>query len=339
MTLHYNTGISYFTCIFLLQGRGEPMTDDAHLIEERLHNKLQCVYNSTPEKLSLESCRTAFEETIPFDSRTYQVTVEPFQLGTLAAEWIIPADAIAVRVLLYFHSGIYINGSLETDRTAISMLANACRTKVLQIAYRLAPECMFPAPVEDGLTAYTWLLQQGYTAEQIALVGAAAGGGILLATLLRARDQGLPLPVVAACISPWVDLTLANPPSQGQSDGILSRVLLEYAAKLYAHPEDAATPLASPLYADLHGLPPIIVVVGEHEFLLDDAFRLRDRIRAAGGRAQCVPWGNMFHGWTAFADMVPEGRLALEQIAAYVEKYFALVAGTWPDETETYRRV
>jgi len=307
-------------------------------LEQRIKQALQQIREQSATNLSVEKYRAAFDALSELHPQQHDVTVEAFDLQGLSAEWLIPSAPLPDRVILYFHSGTYINGSLATDRMPASILAHVTSTKVLQIGYRLAPEHPFPAAVYDGLSAYHWLLAHRYGADTIGLVGSAAGGGIMLAVLLLARDQGSPLPIVAAGISPWLDLTPEGLRAKRQvtTDIVLNASLLEYAAKNYVRPEDASQPLVSPLYADLHGLPPLFLVVGQHEILHDDAHKLAKQAEVYQSRARCITWDNMFHGWHAFADILPEGQLALEQIAAYFEKYFALARGTWPDDTITH---
>lgn len=308
-------------------------------IQKNIQYTLRAIRERPVDTISLESYRASFDAISAITTCQNNVTIEQLTVNNLLAEWVSPLNPIPKRVILYFHSGTYINGSLLTDRSLVSMLASVTKTKVLQVAYRVAPESPFPTAVYDGLAAYQWLVDHGHAPHHIGLVGSASGGGIVLSTLLLMRDQGIPFPVIAACISPWVDLTAEslNEKANAAKDIVLSAALLRYAAGYYVRPEEALLPLASPLYADLHGLPPLFFLVGEHEILRQDVQRLAERVKACRGRAQYVYWGSMFHGWTAFAPDLPPGRLALEQIAAYFEKYFALIEGTWPDDSVSYR--
>ena len=273
--------------------------------------------------ITIEEYRATFDAFSALTSQPNDVTIETDDINGLPAEWIVPGKHDPKKVILYFHSGTYINGSLKTDRALASMLANMTHTKILQVAYRLAPEHLFPTPIYDGLAAYHWLTDHGYTPRHIALAGSAAGGGITLAVLQLLRDYGSQLPVVAACLSPWIDLTLADrtETKQKSKDFILNPTLLEYAASHYIRPEEASLPLASPLYADLHGLPPMLLQVGQYEILHDDTYQFEQRAVNQGVRAHGITWEHMFHGWHAFANVLQEGHLALDQIAAYFEKY------------------
>lgn len=306
---------------------------------QHIKQTLHPLREQTRAALDLSTYRTAFAALANLQKPIQNVIIKSLNIGNMLAEWLIPSSPASGQVILYFHSGMYISGSLETDRVLASALACTTRMKVLQVSYCLAPENPFPTPAYDGIAAYQWLLAQKYLPEQIAFAGIGAGGGITIAVLLLARDQGYPLPVVAACLSPWLDLTSTGIQAKQQSmaDAIFTTDLLEYAARQYVSPQEAGHPLASPLYADVHGLPPLFLQVAQHELLHEDAQQFAHRVRALHGRARCVSWANAFHGWQAFADVLPTGQLALDQVAAYFEKYFSLVQGTWPDTTETWK--
>ena len=280
--------------------------------------------------MSVEGYRAAFDAFSALTTPRQDVTIEALTIDGLVAEWIIPANPVPEQVILYFHSGSYINGSLMTDRALVSMLACLTHTKILQVAYRIAPEHPFPAAICDGLATYRWLLTNGHAPHTIALVGVAAGAGIVLSMLPLLREQGEALPVVAALLSPLIDMTPASIMAKRHitTDIVFSSAMLDFAATMYASQENASSPLASPLYADLHGLPPLFIQVGENEIFHDDGYRLQERARSYNVKAHCITWADMFHGWQAFADVMPKGRLALEQIAAYFEKYFVLAKRT-----------
>ncbi len=189
--------------VHCMRGDGDTSKVQGEHLQQRIKHVFQPFQQPSGVMIDLAGYRAACERLAELQVQPQDVAVETLVVNDLPAEWLIPADPIADRVLLYFHSGTYINGSLATDRVLASRLARTTRTKVLQVAYRLAPEYPFPAAVHDGYAAYQWLFSQGYTSEQIALAGSAAGGGIVLAVLLQAREQGYALPVVAACLSPW----------------------------------------------------------------------------------------------------------------------------------------
>jgi len=247
---------------------------------------------------------------------------ESREVNGVPAEWVSARGAAADRAVLYLHGGGYVLGSIGTHRELAARISQAAGTRCLVIDYRLGPEYPFPAAVEDAVRAYRWLLDAGYAPERLAIAGDSAGGGLTVATLLALRDARLPLPATAVCISPWVDLA-----GEGESmttrekvDPMVTRAPLLAMAKNYLGGADPKTPLASPLYGDLRGLPPLLIQVGDHETLLDDSTRLAERARKAGVEVELEVWPEMIHVWHAFAALVPEGRDAIERIGAHLRK-------------------
>ena len=248
------------------------------------------------------------------------VAVERADLGGLGAEWAIPKGAEDAPVVLYFHGGGYLVGSSVSHRHLTSRLALASKSRVLSVDYALAPEHPFPAAVNDGLKAYRWLLDKGHAAERIAMGGDSAGGGLTVATLLAARDAGLPMPAGAVLISPWTDLTCATGSyvSCADLDPMIDAAGIRDTAATYLNGADARHPLASPNFADLAGLPPMLIHVGTDEVLLDDARDLEKRARAARVEAELEVWDGMIHVWHAFYQMLPEGERALDRLGDYI---------------------
>jgi phosphinothricin tripeptide acetyl hydrolase len=187
--------------------------------------------------------------------------------------------------------------------------------------YRLAPEHPFPAAVDDAVAAYRWLLDRGQTPERMVLAGDSAGGGLTVATLLALRDRGLPLPAAGVCISPWVDLTLsgASYDAKAATDPIVTRDGVTEMARAYLGQTEARTPLASPLFADLSGLPPLLIQVGSEEVLLDDSVALAKRAKTAGVDATLEIWPSMIHVWHWFLPMLDEAQAAIDVIGAFVQ--------------------
>ena len=247
---------------------------------------------------------------------------EPLSVNGVPAEWVSARGAAADRAVLYLHGGGYVLGSIGTHRELAARISAASGARCLVIDYRLGPEHPFPAAVEDAVKAYRWLLDVGYAPERLAIAGDSAGGGLTMATLVALRDAVLPLPATGVCISPWVDLA-----GEGESmttkeavDPMVTRGPLLMMAKHYLGGADAKTPLASPLWADLRGLPPLLIHVGTSETLLDDSIRLAERARKAGVEVELEAWPEMIHVWHAFAAMLPEGREAIERIGAHLAK-------------------
>ncbi|GLV55366.1 hydrolase [Dictyobacter sp. S3.2.2.5] len=284
----------------------------------------QPLHGCSVADISLTRYRAAFEALSELIEPIDTVAIEPLSIDAMPAEWFVPAQAEEGRAILYLHSGTYVCGSMRTDRAAVTRLAELSRTCVLQFAYRLAPEHPFPAALDDALAAYRWLISQGFAPRRIALVGSGAGGGLLLALLQVLRDQDAPLPIVGACFSPLLDLTPAHLQSRSDiaTDIVLNSAMLEFVAQHYCQPSERSHPLISPLHADLHGLPPLLLIVAQNELVHDDADRLWERARAQRVRAHALSWSDVCHGWQLFPAAFREGERALDQAAAYCEKYF-----------------
>jgi monoterpene epsilon-lactone hydrolase len=251
------------------------------------------------------------------------VRCEPISAGGVKAEWISAANANRERVILYLHGGGYAAGSIASHRELAARLSKAAEARCMVPDYRLAPENPFPAAVEDATAVYQWLLaDQHCRPERMAIAGDSAGGGLTVATLVALRDRRIALPAAAACISPWVDLEVTGGTAESNAnvDPLVSREVLQMFTRMYLGDRDPRTPLASPLYADLRGLPPMLVQVGSGEVLLDDAKRLTERVRAAGGKAELEVWPDMPHVWHWCAPVLDEGQRAIEKIGEFVRR-------------------
>ena len=243
--------------------------------------------------------------------------------GGVTAEWVTAEGASDSRVVLYFHGGGYIIGSPRTHRAMLAHLSRDASARVLSLDYRLAPEHPFPAPVEDSVAAYRWLLSEGYDPARTAVAGDSAGGGLTVAMMVQTRYVGLPLPGAAVCISPWVDMEGLGESmkTRAAADPMVGRENLMVSAKTYLGGADPRAPLAAPLYADLHGLPPILIQVGDAEVLLDDSTRLAGIAREAGVEVQMDVWDDMIHVWHVFAPILPEGKQAISQAGEFIKKH------------------
>ncbi|MBU2547809.1 MAG: alpha/beta hydrolase [Proteobacteria bacterium] len=270
--------------------------------------------------ITFEERRAGFEEHTSVLAPAADVSVEPTRVGDMAAEWIFTPNAHEDRVVLYFHGGGYAIGSLNTHREMVSHIARAARARVLLVDYRLAPEHPFPAAVEDAKAAYRHLLDRGAAPGRMVLAGDSAGGGLTVAALVALRDQGVSLPAAGICLSPWVDLAGEGDSMTGkaEADPTVGYDDLQVFVRAYLGDRDPKTPLASQLYADLSGLPPLLIQVGTSEVLLDDSTRLAKRAEQAGVEATLETWEEMVHVWHFFASMLPEGREAVERIGRFV---------------------
>lgn len=251
------------------------------------------------------------------------VKCERVSANGVDAEWIVAPGAAADRAVLYLHGGGYVMGSINTHRDMIGRISRAAQARVLALNYRLAPEHPFPAAVDDALAGYRYLLDRGLKPARMAVAGDSAGGGLTLATLVAARDAGLPLPAAAVCLSPWVDFEGLGESmkTRAQVDPVASAEGTRLLAQAYLAGKDPRTPLAAPLYADLKGLPPLLIQVGDHETLLDDSNRVAARAKAAGVKVTLEIWPEMIHVWQAFASFLPEAQEAIEAIGKFIRDH------------------
>lgn len=247
--------------------------------------------------------------------------LEPVDAGGVPAEWTIAPGASDAPVVLYLHGGGYCLGSIETHRGLCTNLSAATGGRVLSVDYRLAPEHPHPAAVDDAVAAYRWLLEQGVAPAKMVIAGDSAGGGLTLATLIALRDLGLPLPAAATPISPWTDMEGLGDSmtTRAEFDPMVGAAGLKVMADAYVAGGDPRAPLVSPLHADLRGLPPILIHVGDHETLLDDSIRFGERARDAGVDIEVDVWPEMIHVWHAFAPLLPEATQAVDKLAAFIK--------------------
>ena len=278
--------------------------------------KAQPIEPSAP----LADTRAGFEQMAGMFPVDADVKCEPLNAGGVKSEWVTAPGADAGRAILYLHGGGYVIGSINTHRTLAARLSRAAKARVLVIDYRLAPENPFPAAVEDSVAAYRWMLSTGLKPSRIAVAGDSAGGGLTVATLVAIRDAKLAVPAAGVALSPWVDLEGIGDSmtSKASVDPMVQKEGLVQMAGAYLAGKDPRTPLAAPLYADLAGLPPLLIQVGTSETLLDDSTRLAERARKAGVKVTLEPWENMIHVWQLFAPMLEEGQQAIEKIGGFV---------------------
>jgi monoterpene epsilon-lactone hydrolase len=246
--------------------------------------------------------------------------LESVDAGGVPAEWTTPEGTDPERAVVYLHGGGYAIGSIVSHRPLVARLAHAAAAKVLNVEYRLGPEHPHPAAVEDAVAAYRHVLAAGFAPERIAIAGDSAGGGLTAACLLALRDAGDPLPAAGVCISPWLDLAFTGGSwrTQADADPLVAREQLQLMADAYLAGADPRTPTASPLFAELAGLPPLLLQVGSAEVLLDDSVAFAERCRAAGVEVELEVWDEMIHVWHSFADLLPEAREAIDRIAEYL---------------------
>ncbi len=248
------------------------------------------------------------------------VGVEPATANGVRAEWTFTPGDERDAALLYLHGGGYVIGSLDSHRHLVAEAGRAAKVSALALDYRLAPEHPFPAAVDDALAGYRFLLARGIKPGRVAIGGDSAGGGLVVAAMVAIREAGLPQPGCGWCISPWVDMEASGETmsSKAASDPTVQRAGILDMARIYLNGADPRSPLASPLYADLKGLAPLLIQVGAAETLLDDAVRLAKVAGAADVRVDLQIWPEMVHVWHLFHPELTAGRQALAAGGAFI---------------------
>ncbi|MGE3599112.1 MAG: alpha/beta hydrolase [Dehalococcoidia bacterium] len=285
--------------------------------------KVQAVFSSWTPETSLEQIRREWDALFSDYVPAVKCTATPVSANGVQAEWIVAPGARAGRTILYLHGGGYVLGSITSHRDIIERLSHAARARVLALDYRLAPEHPFPAPVEDALAAYRWLLDQGVAPSSLAISGDSAGGGLALATMLALKTARTPLPACAALMSPWVDMEVLGESmtTKDAVDPMVHRPMVETMVQLFLGNGDRRNPLANPLYGDFTELPPMIVHSGTRETLLDDAVRVVDKARKAGVDVDYKIWEDQMHVFHIFAARLDEGADAIRELGAFIERH------------------
>jgi len=280
-------------------------------------NKNKNVENHTVEKVRRSLNRLTLIAKIPRG-----VTYENVSCEGVNCEWAVPANLKHKGAVLYLHGGAYVSGSLDTHRALVGRIARASRTKCLSVEYRLAPEHPFPAGLEDAIKTYQWLLKQGYDHKKIVIAGDSAGGGLTIATLLKLRDENLPLPIAGVCMSPWLDLECTGDSGwkMKRQDPMLKFEFGKIYAGYYMPNGDFKNPYVSPYYADPSGLPSIYIQVSGSELILDDSTRFATKAKVAGVDIEVEVWHKMVHVWQAFGPILPEAMKAIKKLGEYIEQ-------------------
>lgn len=240
-------------------------------------------------------------------------------IGGVPGLWMDAPDS--PNVLMYVHGGAMLVGTAEVYRGLSGNLASAAGVNHFSIDYRLAPEHQYPAAIDDVVSAYKGLLLEGYAPKNIVVAGDSAGGGLVLSLLIALKKAGIEQPAGAVVLSPWADLTHSGESmtTMADKDVSLTKAGLESGARQYLgnHPADA--PLASPVFADLHNLAPLMIQVGTTEILHSDSTRIRDAVQAAGGEVVFHEWEDMPHDWSLFSFMLSEGRDMVDEVGAWIK--------------------
>lgn len=265
--------------------------------------------------------RVDFENLARWRRLSRNVDVQTTTANGFHAEWIAPTVTAPDRTILFVHGGGFILGSCKTHRTLAAQIAIACKARAMLFDYRLAPEHPYPAGLDDTVTVYRSLLQTGTDPGKLILMGDSSGGNLVLAALIVLRDAGDRLPACAVCMSPPTDLT-------GSGETMTSNARRAPFLKpedLVGNPQyvgdsDPASPLVSPLFADLHGLPPILIQVGSDEIMLSDSTRFAAKARQAGSDVTAEVWDGMWHLWHNFAPFLPEANRAIAHVGHFVDQ-------------------
>jgi len=291
---------------------------------DRAIERIRNVYRSWNRETLVSQMRRDWDTA--FSSCTVPLSCKHVSGSGVDAEWLIPEGAPADSAILYFHGGGFRVGSVVSHRDLAARIAHTSGCRALSINYRLAPEHRFPASLEDALAAYRWVLDQGYNPSDVAFAGDSAGGNLALTAMLSLRDRAIPLPASAALMSPWTDLTAsgASYESRAALDPIHQRKMILALARDYLGDEgDPYDPLASPIFADLGGLPPLLIQVGDRETVLDDSTLLAERARSAGVDVELQIWDGMFHVFQMFAELA-ETRRAIDSLSDFLCKHLRI---------------
>ena len=251
------------------------------------------------------------------------VSAESGQLAGIYVDWLRPKGARADKILLYLHGGAYIIGSRRTHRQLVSHMAREAGITAVLPEYRLAPEHPFPAGIDDAVAVYRALLESGYSPQDIVISGDSAGGGLTMATLLSLRHAGDPLPAAAVLLSPFLDVTGSgeSATTRADIDPWFNPEDLPVIARYYCPDEkEWRNPLVSPVFANVAGLPPMLIQVGDDEILLSDSTRLADSLKQEGVDVELEVWPNMWHVFQFFVGKMPESRQAIVKIGAYIKR-------------------
>ena len=277
--------------------------------------------------LPVEKARAQFEKIAgSFLIRATGVEVEQTQIAGVDVDWLRPKNARKDKVLMYLHGGAYVMGSPRTHRQLVSHIVRAAGVVAVLPDYRLAPEHPFPAAIDDAVAVYRALLESGFRAEDIIISGDSAGGGLSMATLLQLRHAGIPMPAAAVLLSPFLDITGSgeSATTRADRDPWFDIADLHVVAGYYCPDESEwHNPLVSPVFANVAGLPPMLIQVGDDEILLSDSTRLAEKLEAEGIEVELEVWPHMWHVFQMFIHKMPESGVAVRKIAAYIQKRFS----------------
>ena len=297
-------------------------SEQARVVHQMLRDQRSNAAAATSSPPSRAEQRALAERIGDSTAEPTGVVFEDVVAGGVPAQWVTPDGAATSTVMIYFHGGGYCFCSMRSHSRLVGHLAKAAGCRALNVDYRLAPEHPHPAALEDALAAYRWLLEQDVEPGHLAVAGDSAGGGLAVALLVKAREEGLPLPAAAVLMSPWVDLAMT-------ADSLTTRVDVDvrqdpagtrWCANLFLDGQDPRDPYASPLYADLTGLSPLYIQAGDWDTLVDDSHRLAEAARRCGVDVRLDLFPEMLHAHQIWAGNMPEADDAIARIGSYLQR-------------------
>ena len=296
------------------------MTDNLTL-KNIIDAKLKNPYTETKTIVQLRKETEDAANKIPLPKNTKFKRVS---VGNIDAEWITCGEVEHDKIFMFMHGGGYYRGSIASTRATVARISAEAKVRCLSIEYRLAPEYPFPAAIDDTYTAYNWLLKEGVKPKNIIVSGQSAGGGLCLALLLKLKEKNFFQPRGAVALSPWTDLTQSGKTMKinADIDPVISKKYLDRMANLFLAKTPNTSPLASPLYGELSGLPPLLVQVGSAETMLDDSRRFVEKAKEAKVDVQLEVWKGMFHGWHGSAHALKDGKKAIKNIGLFCRDLF-----------------
>ena len=288
-------------------------------------DQLESMFRARPANLTVEQRREAGDALAERYPTPADVEITPVVANGVSAEWTYTPAAREDGAILYLHGGGFAWGSLASHRHFVSELGRAAEMKTLALDYRRAPEFPFPHALEDAINGYKYLLDRS---RKIAVAGDSAGAGLAVAMLVRLRELGLPQPASAVLFSPWTDMSISagSYVRNAERDPVLNRELMLFLAGQYLGDQPTNTPLASPVFADLHGIAPLTIFVGATEALLDDSLALARSATLADARVRLEIWPKMFHFWPNYYQELEEGRQAVNLAGAIMRDWLAVHA-------------
>lgn len=292
-----------------------------HAAIDRVVQRLREVYRRWGRDASNAQMRRDWDDL--FWSEVMPATVEQLTASGVNVAWISAPEVESSKVVIYFHGGGFRLGSLRSHRDLMARISAVSGCRVLAVEYRLAPEHCYPAAHDDALAVYDWVLGQGLDARDIALVGDSAGGGLALSTAVALRDAARPMPAAIATMSAWTDLSAsrASYETHAALDPIHQQSMIVAVARNYLGPDiDPRDSRVSPLFADLAGLPPLLMQVGGRETVLDDTRDFARKVEQSGCAVTLEVWDDMIHVFQQFADDLVEARKALASLGAFLRR-------------------